>query len=207
MMLKKIFFAALFITVINSVGFAQSQALSKIDKDDMKRHLTFLSSDSLQGRKLGTEVPGLDIAADYIRANAEKIGLKPGVENYFQKVSLVSVKPNENNFIEVIDNRGTVRLWSEKLISYGKSAGEIEMQNEGIILLGCATEDSITTDVEGKVVVVSQSTPELFLEKETGWSSRLERPKIEKITKKNPKAIIFVLNPNIKARNSFSMLD
>ena len=37
-------------------GTAQKQALSKIDTDDMKRHLTFISSDELQGRKLGTEV-------------------------------------------------------------------------------------------------------------------------------------------------------
>ncbi|NOR73676.1 MAG: M20/M25/M40 family metallo-hydrolase [Draconibacterium sp.] len=207
MSLQKISFLIFFLFANYFLSFSQNKALSKIDNEDLKRHLNFLSSDSLQGRKLGTEVSGLDIAADYIKVNAKINGLKPAANNYFQHVDMILEKPIENHFVEVIDNRGTVRLWSEKLVCYGNLTRETELQSEDIILLGFATDDSITTDIEGKVVVVSQSTPELFLEKETGWSSRLERPKIEKIVKKNPKAILFVLNPNIKARNSFAMLE
>ncbi len=89
MLLQKLSFTVLFLFAIYSVCFSQNPALSKIDKIDMKRHLTFLSSDSLQGRKLGTDVPGLDIAADYIKVNAEKNGLKPGGDNYFQYVDMI----------------------------------------------------------------------------------------------------------------------
>ena len=207
MLFQRISLTIIALLTISVSGNTQNKALSKIDKKEMKQHLTFLSSDELQGRKLGTEVDGLGITADYLADYAKEIGLKPAVENYFQPVEMILEKPLEDPFIEVTDNTGKVRLWSEKLVCYGKSIGETKLQSEDIVLLGFATEDSITTDIEGKIVVVSQSTPELFLEKETGWSSHLERPKIEKIAKKNPKAILFVLNPNIKARSSFSMLD
>ena len=107
MWLKKISFTALIFFAINSGCFSQNPALAKIDQEDLKRHLTFISSDSLQGRKLGTEVPGLDIAADYIKINAEKNGLKPGVDNYFQNVDIVSIKPDKNSFLEIAKKMGS----------------------------------------------------------------------------------------------------
>lgn len=55
----------------------------------MKQHLGFIASDSLQGRQLGTEADGLGITANYLADYSIKIGLKPGAENYFQKLILI----------------------------------------------------------------------------------------------------------------------
>jgi len=87
----------LFFAGLNS--FAQNPALKMIDTADLKRHLSFLSSDSLQGRRLGTPLPGLDMAAGYIKVNIEKTGLASGAEDYFQKFSIISSQPDiENSF-------------------------------------------------------------------------------------------------------------
>jgi hypothetical protein len=207
MFLKKTILLFSFILVVNFIGSAQNKALSKIDIKDLKEHLTFISSDKLQGRKLGTEVDGLGITADYLAENAKRIGLKPAVENYFQPVEMVFEKPLKDRFVEVTNKKGKVGLKSDKLVCLEKSTGKTEIQTDAVVLLGFATEDLLTADIKGKIVVVSQSTPELFLEKEIGWSSQLERPKIAKVAAKNPKAILVVLNPNKKATDTFNRIN
>ncbi len=66
----------LFLLVFQSTCYGQKPGLQQINVDELKRHLTFLSSDSLQGRAFGTPIKGLDIAASYLKTNAKNIGLK-----------------------------------------------------------------------------------------------------------------------------------
>jgi hypothetical protein len=82
----------LFFAGLNS--FAQNPALKMIDTADLKRHLSFISSDSLQGRAFGTPIPGLDIAAGYLKTNIEKMGLVSGADDYFQNFSIISSQPD-----------------------------------------------------------------------------------------------------------------
>ncbi len=207
MFFKKITLVFSFILTVHFIAPAQNQALSKIDIKDLKEHLTFISSDELQGRKLGTEVDGLGITANYLADYAKRIGLKPAADNYFQPVEIVFEKPLKNCFIKVINKKEKVALNSDKLVYVGKPSGKIELQSKDIVLLGFGTLDLTTTNIEGKIAVISQSTPELFLEKEIGWSSNLEQPKITKVTAKNPKAILVVLNPNNKADDTFGRIN
>ena len=51
-----------------------------------KKHIEFLASDSLLGRKAPSK--GLEIAAEYIVDNFRKIGLKPVNGSYYQPVTL-----------------------------------------------------------------------------------------------------------------------
>ena len=215
MFIQKVFFTALFLLAINSISFSQNPALSKIDKDDMKRHLTFLSSDSLQGRKLGTEVPGLDIAANYIKVNAEKNGLKPGVDNYFQKVDIVSTKPNENSFIQINRSNGKVLFKTTSLINLKGGSSAISFKNEEIVFAGFGYQNSEINyndlegvDVAGKVVVIAQGTPGIFMAGENfRWNSSIEREKFKLISEKNPKAIILISTPLDKENKTFSQLN
>jgi hypothetical protein len=58
-------------------------ALEQVSADDMRGHLSFISSDALEGRK--TPSRGLDIAAEYIAAQFRRAGLEPaGEDGYFQ---------------------------------------------------------------------------------------------------------------------------
>jgi len=214
MLLQKLSFLNLFLLAINTFSFSQNPVLSKIDKDDMKRHLTFLSSDSLQGRKLGTEVPGLDIAADYIKVNAEKNGLKPGVNNYFQKVDIVSIKPNENSFIQINKKNGKTIFKTTSLINLNGGSRTISFKNEEIVFGGFGYQNSETdysdlegVEIEGKIVVVAQGYPEIFKDgKNIRWNNRIEREKFKLISAKKPKAIIIVTNPQDIDNETFAQI-
>ena len=70
---------------------AQKKELETITENDLKAHLEFIASDFMQGRDFNTDVPGLEITADYLKAQCMKMGLKPGAEGYFQNVDMVSV--------------------------------------------------------------------------------------------------------------------
>ena len=77
------------ITLLAAVLFqspnrAWSAALNRIDVAGLKRDLTYIASDELEGR--GTPSKGLNMAADYIAEQFKKSGLKPAVGNsYFQE--------------------------------------------------------------------------------------------------------------------------
>ena len=66
--------------------------LQQIDKEKIREHVKYLSSDKLEGR--GTGQPGGDLAADYIAKQFASYGLKPAGDNgtYFQNVPMVGVK-------------------------------------------------------------------------------------------------------------------
>ncbi|HEX8723539.1 MAG TPA: M28 family peptidase [Pyrinomonadaceae bacterium] len=58
-------------------------ALDAVSPEEMKKHLSYIASDELQGRK--TPSKGLDLAAEYIAAQFRRAGLEPaGDDGYFQ---------------------------------------------------------------------------------------------------------------------------
>jgi hypothetical protein len=61
-------------------------ALEQVSAADMRGHLSFIASDTLEGRK--TPSRGLDLAAEYIAAQFRRAGLEPaGDDGYFQTAS------------------------------------------------------------------------------------------------------------------------
>src|SRR5216684_2145291 len=66
--------------------------LPQIDKEKIRAHVKYLSSDELEGR--GTGQRGGDLAADYIGKQFASYGLKPAGDNgtFFQEVPMVGVK-------------------------------------------------------------------------------------------------------------------
>jgi hypothetical protein len=70
-------------TQITILPAAWRAALERVSADSMRGHLSFISSDLLEGRK--TPSRGLDIAAEYIAAQFRRAGLEPaGDDGYFQ---------------------------------------------------------------------------------------------------------------------------
>src|SRR6266566_4865944 len=71
---------------------AAEAPLPQIDKERIRAHVKYLSSDELEGR--GTRQRGGDRAADYIGKQFASYGLKPAGENgtFFQPVPMVGVK-------------------------------------------------------------------------------------------------------------------
>src|SRR5579885_1156027 len=79
-------------TQITILPAAWRAALGRVSADSMRGHLSFISSDLLEGRK--TPSSGLDIAAEYIAAQFRRAGLEPaGDDGYFQTADLTLKAP------------------------------------------------------------------------------------------------------------------
>lgn len=70
---------------------------SRITADSLRGHLSFIASDTLEGR--ATPSRGLDLAAEYIAAQFRRAGLEPaGDDGYFQTATLKVREQNPENF-------------------------------------------------------------------------------------------------------------
>jgi Zn-dependent M28 family amino/carboxypeptidase len=214
MLLKKIVLPFLILCLINIAGYTQNKALGKIDVDDLIRHLTFISSDSLQGRRFGTEIDGLGITADYLAKQAKEIGLKPVGDNFFQKVNLVASKPDEGRYIQIENKKSRLIYQSNSMVVITAGSKELVLKNEEVVLAGFGFTDKNSgfddlkdVDIQGKIVVVAQGDPKSF---KTGehlrWNNRLERSKILRISEKKPRAIVIVTSPQDEDGSTFAQM-
>lgn len=197
------------------IVFSQTKGLNSITPGDLKKHLIFIASDSLQGRCFGTPVPGLDIAADYLAKNARLIGLKPGFQNYFQPVSITSSQPDsENTYLEITDNKGNVIFKTDSVIGM-QSGSDVEISNGELVFAGFGWADEKTgyddfegLDMKGKVVFIFAGTPESFRKKETfKWNNRFENGKIERARKEGALAVILVNSLLDEKNNTYSRIE
>jgi hypothetical protein len=75
----------------------QREALSRISSASLRGHLSFIASDTLQGR--ATPSPGLDLAGEYIAAQFRRAGLEPaGDDGYFQTARWLLATPTTEGF-------------------------------------------------------------------------------------------------------------
>jgi Zn-dependent M28 family amino/carboxypeptidase len=100
---SKILFATLFVALSLCGALAQQRAggPSLIDERALRAHIKYLSDDLLEGR--GTGARGGELAAKYVAAQFEALGLKGAGANgsFFQPVSLVGVKADPNTTLDV----------------------------------------------------------------------------------------------------------
>lgn len=76
----------------------QDQSLAGISAQSLRGHVSFLASDTLQGRQ--TPSYGQDVAAEYIAAQFRRAGLEPaGNEEYFQTETVTEICPNAEDFL------------------------------------------------------------------------------------------------------------
>ncbi len=153
----------LLVLVILMTDIVSAQTNTDITVDEIKKHVYFLASDSLMGRKPGTD--GGRIAAEYIRDNFVKSGLRPLGEDGFQYFSVTtSVEPGEGNTFS-FNGQNAVSGVDFKPMAFS-SVGDLEAE---IVFAGYGIEmdhDSISwndyknIDVEGKWVMVLRADPE-----------------------------------------------
>jgi len=182
---------------------AQNEALSKIDIPDLKEYLTFIASDELQGRELGTEVDGLEITANYLANYAKENGLKPAVENYFQTVPILHTTLSTDDFIEVNNKKGKSVYQSKELVKINQTPVVYKLDEEPVTFIGFG-ENIESLDIKDKLVIVAQGSAESFSGEEAfEWQNRVERAKINAIMEKEPKALLIITNPKDKENKTF----
>ncbi|HCX30610.1 MAG TPA: peptidase M28 [Blastocatellia bacterium] len=126
------------IVAFAATGLSQQRRLAspQLNEDAIRADIKFLSSDLLEGR--GTGARGGEIAANYIAARMEALGLKgAGAQgNFFQPVSLVGVKADPNT----------------KLIVSGRNGKEsFKFADEYVAFTGAQTDE---VDVDADLVFV-----------------------------------------------------
>jgi len=140
---------ALFLILAGSV---QSQQYNQTDS--LKKHVYYLASDELAGRKPGT--PGIEKAAAYITQQFKNIGIKPFGDSYRQTFKLlVGASLDKNNSLTLNDK--TLKLGSDfvpsEISGNAKATGTVAFVGYGLDKnFGKASYEGI--DVKSKWLII-----------------------------------------------------
>lgn len=143
----------LFFIFSNAIVFAQKDPVAiqygeLVLLSDLKENLTIIASDALEGRKTGSR--GQKMAAAFIRAHFEEIGLKGPVGNggYYQNVPLYTIVPGKSAI-----NTATTSFQNFKdFVFLGLNGVK---GNAEIVFVGNGEASSLDKiDISGKAVLV-----------------------------------------------------
>ena len=152
-------------------GFSQRPraAIIPIDENTIRAHIKFLSSDLLEGR--GTGARGGEIAANYIAAQLEALGLKgAGPQGSFlQQVSLVGVKADPATKLTITShsNKETFKFADDYVAFTGAQTDEVNVDTD-LVFVGYginAPEQKWNdykgepSDYRGKILVMLVNDP------------------------------------------------
>ena len=129
-------------------------ALDSVSPNVLKAHVSFLASDSLEGRD--TPSRGLDVAAEYVAAQFRGVGLQPaGDDGYFQTANWLLLEQPLDGFELTVEKGGrTFRLNKESAAPEASQA--LELSQVPVVKLSPGNEVN-PSEVQGKVVVLPMS--------------------------------------------------
>ncbi len=140
---------------------------SRITTQEIDAHLRYLSSDLLEGRAPGTR--GGQLATEYIAAQLEAFGLKPGASDgtYFQKVPINVVKSDPKSISITTTGKATTSLvsptdvvvWAGSASPSSEAKGEIVFAGYGVAAPEYKWDDFKNVDVRGKILMVLVNDP------------------------------------------------
>lgn len=120
-------------------GFAFKDA---INPADFAEHVRVLASDEFEGRAPGT--PGEDKTVEYLKAQFERIGLKPGNgDSYFQTVPMMETTADEATTMS-IDVKGkphTLAFGTDMVIGTRTGQPEVKIDGSDLVFVGYGVED------------------------------------------------------------------
>jgi hypothetical protein len=137
-----------------------------VQETDLRRYLTYLSSDELTGREVFTE--GYGVASQYVADELKAIGVKPLGDHgtYFQMVRLNDVKiSNSNSSVTVTVNGASKTFRDGQGIELARPVGgEQTLTFDSASFLGYANslkghDDFAGKNVRGKAVVWTSTAP------------------------------------------------
>jgi hypothetical protein len=214
MKFNKYLFYVILSLFLHLTGVAQQNAIPFISEKNLKQHVMYLASDSLQGRGFFTEIPGLDLAADYIRRQIEKT--EPGFagESYSQTFNLyVNRLDEENTFLKIFNEKEKELTCRTQIAVFNQVSDTVNFSGEPVFIgFGLKDEQNGYNDLEGldlknKIVILSAGTPESFRNGFSHqWNNPQERKKTEEIFEAGAKAIILVTSPQDEINSTFNQM-
>jgi hypothetical protein len=156
---------------------AAEAATKAIRPEQIRAHIRFLADSLLQGREPGT--PGYDIAARYVAAQLEGMGLHPGVSGgWYQSVQLLKSVTDEaaSSLALTVNGREQVLINEKDFAVYpafatpAKDGSRAESDiHAPLVFVGFGVtapqqkyDDYAGVDVHGKIVVVLGGAPSSF---------------------------------------------
>ena len=198
----------------SSIPEDAAKALSSIQPAEVHAHMSFLADDLLEGRDAGTR--GYDIAARYVAAEFEAMGLEAAGDNgsFFQMVPLrrATIDDRESSLTIVEGGRPKPLRFGEDFVlsapfrerqsrvraplvfaGYGVSAPELDW------------DDYSALDVENKVVILLSGAPPRFGSTQRAYYSSRET-KAKEAVARGATGILTVMTPTDAARFPWSRL-
>jgi len=185
--------------------YSQKEALRAITVKDSEEYMKFLSSDNLEGRRTGSE--GNNAAADYIRAEALRLGIKPlpGQADLFQPLEYlkVSIVPGESRMTLRDTNAYFIHTADiMPLMAPGdtvKLNGEVVFAGYGYTNSNEKYNDFAGISVKDRIVIIMTRVPEIsgsgMPEAGSDISEMTEVRKLPMIMLQQAKAILYVADP------------
>ena len=144
----------------------QSAAATQLSAERAAKHIQFLASDKLQGRRAGT--PFADEAAAYIEKEFRSYGLKPASSaGFLQAFTFVSaVKLGDQNTFQVKAPNGdrSLKVGEEFMpLAFSSSepaAGEVAFVGYGISAPELGLDSYSGVDPKGKIVMILRGSPD-----------------------------------------------
>jgi len=137
-----------------------------VDSTVMRAHIDFLASDALEGR--GTATRGGELAAKYIAAQFQRLGLEPGGDSgtYFHQVPITALTPDPTLSVTGPDSarlgyRDDYVLWSMRNDSSVTLQAPLVFVGYGIVAPEYQWNDYANVDAKGKIVVCLVNDPGL----------------------------------------------
>jgi hypothetical protein len=145
--------------------------MDRITAQGIRAHMEFLADDLLEGRGTGTR--GYMLAANYVRAQFEQMGLEPAGEagTYFQKVRVRQLTPASERDALVIkrDNREEKLVFEKDYLMEGDPAHQDVSVEAPMVFVGYGItapeahyDDYVGIDAKGKIVVLIADAPASF---------------------------------------------
>ena len=177
----------------------------------MRGHVGFLASDEMKGREAGT--PEYDIAARYVAAQFETMGLKPAgaKDSFIQPVPLVTFRAADKGSITLINGAtetplefgvdylpGTTPLAPELTL-----AAPLVFAGFGVAAPSFKRDDYAGIDVKGKIVVLLAGAPSSLPTEERAHYANIVS-KREIAAKRGAVGIILVDTPTREKVSAFT---
>ncbi len=138
-----------------------------IDPADFGEHVRMLASDAFEGRAPGT--PGEDKTVEYLKAQFERMGLKPGNgDSYFQTVPMMETTADEATTmtIDVNGKPHTLKFGTDMVVGTRTGRAEVKIDASEMVFVGYGVDapeqkwnDYAGLDVKGKTVVMFVNDP------------------------------------------------
>jgi hypothetical protein len=146
-------------------------AMEQLRKEPFRAHMAFLADDLLEGRATGKR--GHEIAARYVAAQFEAMGLKPAGQGgtYFQRVPLREITVETDRCaVTISESDSRLQLkWGEDFVMRGSEVSPDVSVEAPVVFVGFGVrtpdgryDDYAGVDVKGKIVALLWGAPPSF---------------------------------------------